>query len=355
MRLTLPGLVATTSLAALLSAGSLQPVVQAADKPVSPLTTKEPRKVAKRVAVTPPKKACKPSKSRLGVARTITIDTRGGPRYGYVNYSGSEILKDKEVLLTFDDGPLPRYTNKILEALAKECTRATFFSVGRMAIAFPRTIKRIVREGHSLGSHTWSHAFLSRSGKTRGIAQIERGMAAVAAAAGTEIVPVFRFPYLARTKAMEAHLASRNIAVFSIDIDSGDTRGFSPNRMISHVMSRLKSRGKGIVLFHDIKRNTANAIPRLLKKLRKNGYKIVHLKTKSRTPAIASYRKRYDNLLTARASGNKKKIRIARKALKDLPPRNTRSKQRRSSIKESGAIVAPKASGVHVQDAFSQR
>lgn len=308
-------------------------------KPVSPKVNG--LKVADS-AKTP--KGCKPSRSKLGVSRTITIDANDGPKYGFVNYSGNEILKDKEVLLTFDDGPLPRYTNKVLEALERECTLATFFVVGRMSIAFPKTVKRIMNEGHTLGTHTWSHANLQRNSGGRGIRQIERGIAAAEAAAGRPIAPVFRFPYLGRTKAMEAHLAKRNIAVFSIDIDSRDTRGYSPKRMISHTIARLKSRGKGIVLFHDIKRSTAAATGPFLRALRKNGFKIVHLKTKALSPPVADLKKKYDALLAARSSGDKAKIRIARKALKALPVRNKRSVKRRAKLKVNSAVVPLKKS-----------
>ncbi|MGI9404885.1 MAG: polysaccharide deacetylase family protein [Hyphomicrobiaceae bacterium] len=295
--------------------------------------------------------ACKPSESVLGVSRTIEIDTRGGPKYGSVNYAGNEILKDREVLLTFDDGPLPKYTNKVLKALEKECTRATFFAVGRMSIVFPKTIRRILKEGHTLGTHTWSHANLGRWGSRNAIAQYERGMAAIEAAAGTKISPIFRFPYLARSRAMEAHLAKRDIAIFSIDVDSRDTRRYGSSRIISHTMRRLKARGKGIVLFHDIKRSTAHAIPRFLKQLRKNGFKIVHLKTKNTVAPLASFKTRYDKLIAAREAKNrKKKIKIAQKALGALPTRNSRSRAQSGFIRENSAVVPP---ANHTHDAHA--
>ncbi|MEL7544765.1 MAG: polysaccharide deacetylase family protein, partial [Pseudomonadota bacterium] len=136
--------------------------------------TAKPAAVAPKA--NPPKvtaKSCKPSRSKLGVSRTITLDAKGGPQFGFVNYPGKQLLKDKEVLITFDDGPLPRYTHKVLEALERECTRATFFLVGRMSIAFPKSVRRIMREGHTVGTHTWSHGNLQRGGTARAIDQIE--------------------------------------------------------------------------------------------------------------------------------------------------------------------------------------
>lgn len=278
--------------------------------------------------------ACKPSKSALGVSRTITIDATGGPKYGFVNYPGKELLKDKEVLLTFDDGPLPRYTNKVLEALEKECTRATFFVVGRMAMAFPKTVKRIMNEGHTVGTHTWSHGNLQRHNTLAAMAQIDRGVAATEAAAGRKIAPLFRFPYLGRTNSMESHLSKRNLAVFSIDIDSRDTRGYSPSRMISHTIARLKSRGKGIVLFHDIKRTTAAATAPFLRALRKNGFKIVHLKASNYSAPVASLKSRYEAILDKRANKNKKKnAKAAPTRVSALPIRNKRLKALRAVAK----------------------
>ncbi|MEL7543955.1 MAG: hypothetical protein AAGJ70_09290, partial [Pseudomonadota bacterium] len=165
------------------------------------------------------------------------------------------------------------------------------------------------------------------------IDQIERGIAAIEAAAEQKISPLFRFPYLGRTGVMETHLKSRDIAAFSIDVDSRDTRGYSPARMISHTINRLKKRGKGIVLFHDIKRTTAAAVPGFLRALRKNGFKVVHLETSSYSPPRKNLKKRYDDLIAARASGDKKRIKIARRALKALPARNRRIKRNPASAK----------------------
>ncbi|MEL6288201.1 MAG: polysaccharide deacetylase family protein [Pseudomonadota bacterium] len=311
---------------------------------------------AASTAKRPPKrtaKNCKPSRSKLGVARTITLDTKGGPKFGFVNYPSTKFLEENEVLLTFDDGPLPRYTNPILKALEKECTRATFFLVGRMSVAFPKSVKRIMREGHTVGTHTWSHGNLQRTGSARAVDQIERGIAAIEAAAGEPIAPIFRFPYLGRTGVMESHLKKRNISVFSIDVDSRDTRGYSAPRMIRHTISRLKARKGGIVLFHDIKRATAQAIPGFLRELRRNGFRIVHLETNGYAKPNAKMLKRYRDYVAARTSGDREKMRIARKALKDLPARNKAKKRVQRKVQPNSSIK-PVASTRRANNPFSR-
>src|SRR5438105_2127039 len=69
----------------------------------------------------------------LGVGRVIVVDPTEHGRIGSMQYSESLPLADREVVITMDDGPLPPYTNKVLEALAAECVKATFFMVGRQA------------------------------------------------------------------------------------------------------------------------------------------------------------------------------------------------------------------------------
>src|SRR5262249_3357578 len=86
----------------------------------------------------------------LGVSRTIVVDPREHPRVGSMQYNESLPLKDHEVVLTFDDGPLPPYTTRILETLAAECVKATFFMVGRMAQGYPAIVRRGCPEGPPL-------------------------------------------------------------------------------------------------------------------------------------------------------------------------------------------------------------
>ncbi len=188
-------------------------------------------------------------------------------------------MRDHEAILTFDDGPLGANTQTVLDTLQKHCVKATFFSVGRMAQANPKLLQELDKRGHTIGSHTWSHPrAMHQISPDEAKLEIEKGFAAVSAALGKPIAPFFRFPGLRDTTETVAYLASRNISVWSVDVISGDTEpGASSSRVTSNVLSRIKGPGKGIILFHDIKKPTAEALDGILTELEKEGYKFVHV------------------------------------------------------------------------------
>jgi peptidoglycan-N-acetylglucosamine deacetylase len=202
--------------------------------------------------------ACQAGTDTLGVARTIDVDTTQGPKFG--GPVAVELLKDHEVILTFDDGPHDRFTSVILDALDANCTKATFFMVGRRALSQPAMVREVARRGHTVGTHTWSHANLGRINATTGRAEVELGISAVQHALAAPTAPFFRFPYLSETRAMTDYLKERRTANFSIDIDSRDYRTFSATAVVRNVMQQLAARHKGIILFHDIQPATAQAI-----------------------------------------------------------------------------------------------
>jgi peptidoglycan/xylan/chitin deacetylase (PgdA/CDA1 family) len=224
-------------------------------------------------------KACA-TPNALGVARAVEIDTRGGPWLGGQN-GDPDLLQPGEVVLTFDDGPIPLTTRKILTALAAECTKATFLMVGRMAAAYPEMVRAVVEAGHTVGTHTWSHPNLALIGAGRVKGQIEMAITTVEKAAGAPIAPFFRYPYLSSTGATVAYLKARNIAQLAIDVDSFDYLTRTPHRVVSGTMARLKSKGRGIILLHDIHLSTARAVPELLARLKAEGYRVVHLRPKA--------------------------------------------------------------------------
>jgi peptidoglycan-N-acetylglucosamine deacetylase len=232
--------------------------------------------------------ACTPSPTKLGVSRTVVIDTQAGPRFG-VQYKDASFLADGEVVLTFDDGPSRAYTKPILDALADHCTKATFFMVGRMALADPQMVREVAEQGHTVGTHTWSHANLHQIGPAAAEAEVEMGISAVRNALGRPITPFFRFPYLRDTQGTLRHLADRQVATFSIDVDSKDYLTTSASAVIGRVLGGLATSRKGIILMHDIQASTARAMPTLLAELRARGYKVVHLRPKAEVQTVAGY------------------------------------------------------------------
>jgi len=224
----------------------------------------------------------------IGVSRVIEVDAIGGRRFG-VQFSRSSLLNDGEVILTFDDGPLQPYTQQVLAALADHCTKATFFMVGRRAMADPALAQEVARQGHTVGTHTWSHRNMSTITTGHALAEIDLGFSAVRRAVGAPIAPFFRFPYLVQDEAMLAHLGVRNVAAFSIDIDPFDYRTRDPAQVVRDVVRKVASAKKGIILMHDIEPSTAGGLRTLLDELQARGIRVVHLVAKGKAETVAAY------------------------------------------------------------------
>jgi len=227
----------------------------------------------------------------LGVARTVVIDTTGGPGFGFEHFKQLDFLQDKEVVLTFDDGPWPNNTPAVLKALADECTKGLFFTVGKHATYHPEILKQVAAAGHTVGTHTWSHVNLNSKKMTEQQVrdEIEKGFSAVKMALGTQPAPFFRFPQLQHNPAAMAYLGTRNVAMFSTDLDSFDFRSTNPEQIITTVMTKVDKLGKGIILMHDFQKNTAEALPALLRRLKAGGYKVVHMKAKAPLETLPEY------------------------------------------------------------------
>jgi peptidoglycan/xylan/chitin deacetylase (PgdA/CDA1 family) len=225
----------------------------------------------------------------LGVARIVEIDTTGGPGFGFEHFKMYDFLKDKEVVLTFDDGPWLNTTPLVLKALADQCVKATFFAIGKHATYYPEILKQVAAAGHSVGSHTWSHANLEKKTIDEAKEEIERGLSAVKWAVGGPVMPFFCFPALRHPPAVMAYLGERNIGIFSTDLDSFDFKVRKPDQIVKGLMTKLTKHGKGILLMHDFQAGTAQAVPQLLAELKAGGYKIVHLKAKDPATTVAQY------------------------------------------------------------------
>ncbi len=228
---------------------------------------------------------CPGNPDALGTSRTIVIDPTEHKRIGTMQYAETLPLRDREVVLTFDDGPLPIHTNAILNILAAQCVKATFFMVGRMAKESPETARRVYDEGHSIGTHSENHPF--RFGELpveRIKAEIDDGIAHVTEALGdpAKVSPFFRIPGLRRADGVEAYLATLGVMVWSADFLADDWRHISSTQVIRLALSRLDAKGKGIFLLHDIQERTQEALPVILRELKARGYRIVHVVPASR-------------------------------------------------------------------------
>jgi peptidoglycan/xylan/chitin deacetylase (PgdA/CDA1 family) len=221
-----------------------------------------------------------PRQGTLGTSRILAVDAATTPRVGLKSFPQTLPLGDHEIVLTFDDGPWPRTTARVLAALAHECVRATFFVIGKSASEHPDLVRKIAAEGHTIGSHTWSHPSLMRIKPGEAIEEIDHGISAVemalhGVATTTPGTPFFRFPGFESTPATLDLLQSRGIVVFGADFWASDWNPMTPKQELKLITDRLKAARKGIILFHDPKVQTAAMLPAFLHYLRDNDYRVV--------------------------------------------------------------------------------
>ena len=260
------------------------PAVPAAAAPV-------PAAAAAAQPPQPARAACN-NPNALGVGRTVEIDTTGGPGFGFEHFKELDFLKDHEVVLTFDDGPWVENTPSILKTLAEECTTGIFFEIGKHATYYPEIAKQVYAAGHTIGTHTWSHATLvnKKLSEDQRKEEIEKGFGAVKwALGGVSPAPFFRFPALQHPPEMVTYLGTRNIAIFSCDLDSFDFKARNAKQVVDVIFRKLDKQGKGIILMHDFHKHTAEALPEILKRLKTEGYKVVAMRAKAPVQTLPQY------------------------------------------------------------------
>ncbi|MFG1423428.1 polysaccharide deacetylase family protein [Roseixanthobacter liquoris] len=243
-------------------------------------------------AAVQPGAACPGNPDALGTSRIVKIDPKQTPLLGRLQYRQTVPLQKGEVILTFDDGPLPPMTHRVLDTLAANCVKATFFIVGRMANAYPRVLQEVHEAGHTIGTHSQTHPLIfPKLTHPAGLGEIEQGFASVNAGLapiGAHTVPFFRFPGLGRTKFYEAYTQEHGIGVFSVDLVADDWMHLKPDEVLKRALDRLEERGSGILLLHDIQPSTAVMLPTLLHELKTRGFKVVHMVYGEGPDAIAA-------------------------------------------------------------------
>jgi peptidoglycan-N-acetylglucosamine deacetylase len=223
--------------------------------------------------------SCNGKPSALGTARVMALDPAVFPQVGTVQYPQTVPLRDHEVVLSFDDGPSPSSTGAVLDALAAQCVKANFFLVGQHAEASPELVRREYAEGHTVGTHSESHADLAKLPLAGAEKEIQGGIAAANAALGAPIVvaPFFRAPYLSTTPSILQYLSQAGLMLWSIDIDPEDWRQSTPDEVVERTMAQLEKKHSGIILMHDVQLHTAAALPKFLEALKSGGYSVVHV------------------------------------------------------------------------------
>lgn len=227
-----------------------------------------------------PALACGPQ--NLGVSRTLPVGTLAGGFVGLKTYPQTLALAPGEVVLTFDDGPIPGHTDKVLDILAAECVKATFFMVGKQAANAPALAARVQREGHTIGYHSMTHPVLRHLTPEAAKREIEDSFRAIDKAVyGMALeeprTPFFRFPGFADSPLLDDWLARRGIAVFGTDVWASDWEPETPENELKLTLARLEKAHGGIVLLHDIQPRTIAMLPDFLHALKARGFRIVHI------------------------------------------------------------------------------
>ena len=188
-----------------------------------------------------------------------------------------DLLKPGEVVLTFDDGPDPVGTPAVLQELGQECTRATFFLLGKAADARPDLVREIIAHGHTVGSHSWDHTYLPGRSIRKAVANARRAADAVDAATGQH-TPFFRYPFVAATVELSQAIRDEGLIEIWVTADGNDWNHNTPEEATGLILSKLEAADRrGIIVLHDPVKASAKRTRHLLHALKENGYQVVAL------------------------------------------------------------------------------
>jgi peptidoglycan/xylan/chitin deacetylase (PgdA/CDA1 family) len=185
-------------------------------------------------------------------------------------------LKDHQMALTFDDGPDTNHTMGILDALHDWGVRATFFQIGNQAVAQPQLTRLAIRQGHTVASHTRTHALLTDLSTDQAMQEVRDGRDLVQQAAAPYVIaPFFRFPYGARTDEIQEEVSSLGLSTFFWNMDSLDWKLTDPQALLKQVRHEMAWRQGGILVFHEALEQTSLALPYVLKEVATQGWTTV--------------------------------------------------------------------------------
>lgn len=217
--------------------------------------------------------ACAPD--ALGTSRTLVLK-REGAAYGTAQHAALP-LQPGEVVLTFDDGPRAESTPPVLKALADQCVKATFFMVGDNIAKHPDLARQVEAAGHSTAMHSLTHLNMTQLSPEAQLGDLKTTQDIYTATFG-HAAPAYRFPFLAESPTLMEALKAKTITVMSVDLGIDDwLADQTPDILTGRLLERLKAKGGGIILMHDGQDITAAALPQMLKALKANGYKVVHI------------------------------------------------------------------------------
>lgn len=205
---------------------------------------------------------------RIAIACVLAVTSTAAAKSWSTPAAGASASGDPEILFTFDDGPSPVHTPKVLDLLKKHRIKAVFFMVGEMVDSknkkVPAILQRMVREGHVLANHTMTHADLCRVKEAKAVTEIDDGKAAIERTSGLPLV-WFRAPFGVRCDRLETQLAERHTEHMHWDLDPQEWKHGDKAKTVSYVTGSLaRSSARNVLLLHDIKPVTVEALPEIL-------------------------------------------------------------------------------------------
>lgn len=180
--------------------------------------------------------------------------------------------KGKYVALTFDDGPHPKVTPRVLKALKQYNAKATFFMLGVQVEYYPDMAKKVAEAGHEIANHSESHPNLAKMNLNAVRQQVTKASDRIEAATGVKPT-LFRPPYGAINDSVRQVMKEQKTSMILWSVDSLDWKSKNAQAVNKEVMQHV--RPGSIVLMHDIHASTADALPQLLESLKKQGYQFV--------------------------------------------------------------------------------
>ena len=184
--------------------------------------------------------------------------------------------KKGEVSFTFDDGPDPEVTPKVLDVLREANVKAAFFVIGRIAEKHPELVRQMVSEGHAVGNHTYNHDYVFS--KAAAEKQVTEGQEVIEKIIGKK-PKYFRPPFGVMTPEIASAIRKEKCAVIGWDLRSQDGRIRTKEATINRVKSHLKK--STVLLFHDTNPTTPDALREIIHLCKQNGMKIVSLPDQS--------------------------------------------------------------------------
>ena len=218
-------------------------------------------------------------------------------RYGGLQHLRTP-LPPRAIALTFDDGPDAVLSGQVLDILDRKGIKATFFMVGEYVQRRPDLVREVVRRGHNVADHSWSHPtnlrHLSQEAQAgqarRGFEALNAALADAPPAERARLEPFFRFPGLGESAFLSDWLADRSIVVVSAEAGTDDWRGYSAATITRRTLAAMEESNGGVLILHETRPQMILALPGLIDELRARGFTFVQITAgpEGRAGAIAA-------------------------------------------------------------------